>query len=151
MKIDPNANFPNCPNFKHWEAFVTDQAVYKPANNRFSQILLDEFHALPEVEQQKIYINLCQIFTLVQFARDALGFPIPSESVYRSPRLNKLVGSKSTNHTSGYAFDPKLSSIQLNVFLSFFKKYGGGVGQGATQGHIDLKHASPPRRWPYGG
>lgn len=151
MKIDPNANFPNCPNFKHWEAFVTDQAIYKPDKRRFSQILFDEYLALPEAERTRVYINLCQTFALVQFARVALGFPIPSESVYRSPRLNKLVGSLSTNHTSGYAFDPRLDQYQLRLFLNFFAKFGGGVGQGTKQGHIDLKYTSPPRRWPYGG
>jgi uncharacterized protein YcbK (DUF882 family) len=151
MIIDPDANFPNCPNFKHWEAFVTDRPEYKPDKRRFSQTLLNEFNGLPEATQRAIYINLCQTIALVQFARDSLGFSIPSESVYRSQRLNKLVGSSSTNHTSGYAFDPRLEPAKLKQFLNFFAKHGGGVGQGTKQGHIDLKHTNPPRRWPYGG
>lgn len=159
MLIDPLQHFPNCPNFQHWEAFVTDCKAngynvrsQHPilSKTRFSPKLFNEFCALPEAEQQRIYINLCQIIILQQFARDVLGFPILGESVYRSKALNKLVGSVANNHPEGNAFDPKLNPEQLKKYFAFFKDWGGGVGIGQTQGHTDLGRNPQKRRWPYG-
>lgn len=144
---------PGCPNFCWWEAFVTDKAPYATrspnptlADTRFSPQLFADFLYRSPADQDRIAINIIAIANKLQVARDVLGFPIPIESWYRSPGLEQLVGGSGDNHPNGYAVDPALSGEKLKRFLRFFKHHSGGVGIGATQGHIDH---GPKRRWPY--
>lgn len=157
LHVNPLDNFPNCPNFKVWEAFTTSAkgwAVRSPVpelkNTPFSPKLFQEFTALPEQEKQVVWANMCQAAILLQFARDTLGFPIPIASWYRSLALDKAIGRKTKRHITGGAVDPKLSATRLKQFLDLFDKFGGGLGRGASQGHLDvLRLYGNKDRWTY--
>jgi hypothetical protein len=154
-------NFPNCPNFKLWEAFVTTRKDWKGrrggefsgipsiAGSNFSPALFAEFINLPESEQSKIMANLIQLFASLQVARDVLDFPFKAASVWRSRSLNAAVGSKTETHVLGLGYDPDLQGVQLDKFLKFFEQGTGGVGRGASQGHIDIIRTPANRRWAY--
>lgn len=157
MNLVLTDKFPNCPDFHHWEAFVTSQGngYNKPSmaeklkGTRFSPKLYADFQGLPPAKQYEIYMGMCQMACVLQYARDTLGFAIPIESWYRSPALSKMVGSSSGRHETGMAVDPRLTPANLAKFLALFAKSSGGVGTGKTQGHVDLIRHDPPARWTY--
>lgn len=157
LHVNPLANFPNCPNFKVWEAFTTTQRGWEvrstdPAlkNTTFSPRLFKEFSDLSETDKQDVWVAMCQRAILLQFARDFLKFPIPIASWYRSRALNSTVGSKSPRHMSGGAVDPKLSGEKLAKFLAFHDKFGGGLGTGEKKGHSDvIRLIGNHDRWKY--
>lgn len=157
MNIDLHAHFPNCPDFYHWEAFVTNQgngysnrsADLKLKGTNFSPKLYADFQGLPPAKQYEMYIGMCQMACLLQYARDTLGFAIPIASWYRSPAISKMVGSRSGRHETCLAVDPALSGAKLKKFLDLFNKHSGGVGTGTTQGHVDLIRQNPHARWTY--
>lgn len=142
-KLNWDDNIPGCRNFTWAEVCTTSHD---------EKLLRKELLALPEDEFKTVCDNVISIANILQLARDFLRYPIPIENWYRSERVEKLVGGSGANHGLGGAVDPKLSGDQLIHFVQLFSRgWGGGLGVGKNQAHIDNGAGHPPgkRRWTY--
>jgi zinc D-Ala-D-Ala carboxypeptidase len=108
---------------------------------------------LDNTPDEKVKANLVRLARMLEEVRRVLGRPIMVNSAYRSPAVNKAIGSKSTSqHCVGCAADIRVPGLTPNDIVKEIIKtnieYDQLIREFDSWVHISIpnKFADKPRR-----